>query len=324
MIKRGGLVADLCAWAAGSLVLLVALALAACVMHPRPHGQQAVDNLADTSVEFPKYPLGAGPRVAIDSGHNNLHTLSGGYAPFARLLGADGYVVQDIHDFTPQSLGTINILVIANPQLPSDSSGSKASLFSAEEVRQVRAFVEQGGSLMLILDHMPFPANGKDVATAFGFDFLNGFALPRTGSRFDRRTTFTRTNGGLLDHPISNGAAARERVDKVVTFTGSAFIPPPSAKTILRFTKAHDHRILFPDVPWEFKSTTPTRNATALAQGATLVVGKGRVAVFGEAAMFTTQTSKWGTKMGFHDPEATQNKQFALNVMHWLSKAPGF
>ena len=47
---------------------------------------------------------------------------------------------------------------------------------------------------------------------------------------------------------------------------------------------------------------------------------KGRVAVFGEAAMFTAQLNVWAsTKMGMNGPIADQNPQFLLNVMHWLT-----
>jgi hypothetical protein len=51
-----------------------------------------------------------------------------------------------------------------------------------------------------------------------------------------------------------------------------------------------------------------------------LNIGKGRVAVFGEAAMFSAQLA--GPKkspMGMNAPIAKQNPQFLLNVMHWLS-----
>ena len=59
-----------------------------------------------------------------------------------------------------------------------------------------------------------------------------------------------------------------------------------------------------------------------MLQGAVLRFGKGRVAVFGEAAMFSAQ--EWITKdervlMGMNRPDAAQNPQFLLNVMHWLS-----
>ena len=48
--------------------------------------------------------------------------------------------------------------------------------------------------------------------------------------------------------------------------------------------------------------------------------GKGRVAIFGEAAMFSAQLAGPQKRpMGMNDPVAKQNPQFLLNIMHWLS-----
>lgn len=46
--------------------------------------------------------------------------------------------------------------------------------------------------------------------------------------------------------------------------------------------------------------------------------GKGRIAVFGEAAMFTAQRSGSGW-FGLKSPGAEQAQQFLLNIMHWFS-----
>jgi hypothetical protein len=53
--------------------------------------------------------------------------------------------------------------------------------------------------------------------------------------------------------------------------------------------------------------------------------GKGRLAVIGEAAMFSAQVVKLSDgdqqrefKAGMNVP-GTDNQQFALNVLHWLS-----
>jgi hypothetical protein len=55
-------------------------------------------------------------------------------------------------------------------------------------------------------------------------------------------------------------------------------------------------------------------------QGAVLPFGKGRVAVFGEAAMFSAQLSgPTNNPMGMNAAIAKQNPQFLLNVMHWLT-----
>ena len=51
---------------------------------------------------------------------------------------------------------------------------------------------------------------------------------------------------------------------------------------------------------------------------------EGRVAVFGEAAMFSAQvTGPNRSTMGMNAPVAAQNAPFLLNVMRWLARAPG-
>ena len=75
---------------------------------------------------------------------------------------------------------------------------------------------------------------------------------------------------------------------------------------------------LEPSEAWQFSETTPKRSMDGWLQGATMEVGRGRVAVFGEAAMFTAQRAGSGF-MGFASPEVPQNKQFLLNVARWLA-----
>ncbi|MDX1385893.1 MAG: DUF4350 domain-containing protein, partial [Thermoanaerobaculia bacterium] len=73
---------------------------------------------------------------------------------------------------------------------------------------------------------------------------------------------------------------------------------------------------------WEFKRKTPSIPADGLLVGAVFRFGEGRVAVFGEAAMFSAQeqiTKDERTLMGMNHPDAAGNPQFLLNVMHWLS-----
>jgi hypothetical protein len=50
--------------------------------------------------------------------------------------------------------------------------------------------------------------------------------------------------------------------------------------------------------------------------------GKGRVAVFGEAAMFSAQVAnidRQSFQVGMNVP-GNDDRQFALNVMHWLAR----
>lgn len=131
---------------------------------------------------------------------------------------------------------------------------------------------------------------------------------------------FTRS-GGLADHAITRGRNDAEQITAVKTFTGQAFSATVPVAPLLRMPD--DWVVLFPEEAGKFTSTTPAESTRGLLQAAVLRHGRGRVAVFGEAAMFTAQTQVLGdtvvARMGMNDPEAAQNAQFVLNVLHWLS-----
>ena len=108
-----------------------------------------------------------------------------------------------------------------------------------------------------------------------------------------------------------------ERVDTIVTFTGQAFTIPDDASSILRFDDRYV--MLLPDTAWVFNKNTTTINIGGWSQAAFRKYGKGRVVVGGEAAMFTAQLA--GPQMyraGMNSPEAKENYQLLLNIIHWL------
>ncbi len=282
--------------------------------------QQVADSAFSVPVIAPAYPGGAGPVVLLDEAHANFHTMDGRYFVFGKVLRQDGYDVRPSR--VPLSAGALagaRVLVIANALHPSNTGKWELptpSAFTAEEITAVRAWVEAGGSLLLIADHMPFPGAAGALAEAFGVHMRNGFAYDsaRTNSRF----SFTRASGRLATHPVTDGRHAAERVDSVVAFTGQAFHVDAPGRALM--TLERGTIVLEPRVAWQFDEKTPTVPGAGLLQGALLTYGNGRVAVFGEAAMFSAQLG--GARrlpMGMNDPAAPQNPQFLLNVMHWLS-----
>lgn len=303
------------AWATAAMI---AAALAGCSVDQA----QVVDLRAATRVANPRFAAGTGPRVAIDEGHNNFHTVDGRYAPFAALLRNDGYRVSGLPKLSAEALQAVDVLVIANPVHSTNAQVWKApiaSAFTAEEIAMIRDFVERGGSLLLVLDHMPFAGAGHDLAKAFGFEFLDGFALPRRGDPRGRHLAFSRKNQGLIEHPILEGPSRRDRVEVQVSFTGSAFKAPAAAQPILRFTPQQNHQVLMPQTAWEFDDSTPKVDAAGLLQGATLELGRGRIAVFAEAGMFSAQVGYKGRRMGFDASQAPDNRQFVRNTLWWLT-----
>jgi hypothetical protein len=74
-------------------------------------------------------------------------------------------------------------------------------------------------------------------------------------------------------------------------------------------------------------ATATIRHATPAAgraQAVALTIGTGRIVVVGEAGMFSAITLKQPSgadlKVGMNLP-GNDDKQFALNVLHWLSQA---
>jgi hypothetical protein len=283
--------------------------------------QQVADPDFKPPVTSPAYKEGRGPVVLVDEAHHNFHTASGRYRPFAELLRRDGYRVEPSKEpFSKESLKRGQILVISNAIHERNAGGDwslpNPSAFTDAEVAAVREWVRGGGSLLLIADHMPMGGAAQKLGEAFGVRWNNGFALvPEAQGPL----AFTRAAGTLRDHPITRGRSGGERIEQVATFTGSAFRADAGAEPLLVFGKGVV--ALTPQVAWQFTDETPRVAVEGWYQGAALRFGRGRVALFGEAAMFTAQLAGPNrSRVGMNAPQAPQNAQFLLNVMHWLSK----
>ena len=299
--------------------VLPALAATIAAAHPAT-AQQLPDTAFAPRIAQPAYAEGKGPVVVIDEAHENFHTADGRYLAFARLLRRDGYVVRSNKvRLTKAALDGARILVIANAlheRNREDWDLPTPSAFTPDEITAIREWVAGGGSLFLIADHMPFPGAIDQLASAFGVFFVNGFAQDST--KGDGTLVFRRSIGSLGSHAIANGRSAGERVDSVSSFTGSAFRTTVPVDTLLRLPPTT--LILMPQVAWQFSRLTPRVAGAGMLQGAVFMHARGRVAVFGEAAMFSAQVSgPQRNPMGMNNPAAPQNAQFLLNVLHWLS-----
>jgi len=285
------------------------------------NAQQVADTLFNPRVSSAAFKEGTGPSVLIDEAHNNFHTMQGRYLAFTRLLQKDGYIVNPQRTrFTRTDLDRAKILVIANAlaeENEDDWNLPTPSAFDSTEIATVRDWVNDGGSLWLIADHMPFPGAAKPLAAQFGILMGNGFALDSETEEGLMR--FTRSDASLADHPITRGRNPAERIDSVTAFTGQAFrLDGPGEPLMILQSNIV---LLMPQVAWQFSKLTPSMSASGMLQGAVIHFGKGRVAVFGEAAMFSAQVSGPERRpAGMNDPRAPQNAQFLLNVLHWLSE----
>ena len=285
-------------------VLMALVVMAAGVV---PFAQFVPDATFRPPIEKPAFLREKGPVVLLDQAHFNYHTATGRYLPFAELLRRDGYIVKASTGlFTAETLAGGSILVIANAlneRTQRDGNPPNLPAFTPLEVEAVRDWVSGGAALLLIADHRPFAGAAETLGRAFGIRFLDGAVTRRGG---DGDIVFRKSEGTLIDDPITKG------IDDVATFTGSSFELDTIGRPLLVFG---------PEMYSSPQQDAP--NAVLVSgrlQGAVLTFGKGRVAVFGEAAMFSAQlTGPDKAPMGMNAPVAKHNPQFLLNLMHWLA-----
>jgi hypothetical protein len=307
------------------LLLALVMALASGKM-PCAHTQSADVNF-NANVTHPAYPK-KHVRVLFDEAHNNAETSAGRYKPFTDLIVSDGCnVVSGREALSRKTLKGYTVLVIANASGP--NGHREASAFTQEECDAVRDWVSSGGALLLITDHAPFGTAIGELAKRFGIDVTIGYTIDKVhynkGSDDQTEIIFTREAGLLGDHAITKGRGASESINRVVTFSGTSLKGPNNSVAFLKLSDtAFD--VVPPEVPSEAKPRAPEEplpehkpvSAAGKAQGIALEFGKGRVVVLGEAAMLTAQTTGQGLPFGMNVP-GIDNRQLALNIMHWLS-----
>ena len=336
------------------LVRPFSLIIAASILFSAIHAQQIADPNFDAKVTHPAYTKN-GPKVLFDEAHNNFHTASGRYKPFADLITNDGYqVTPNQQKFSAETLKGYDILVISNalgaPRMNMPDASSPA--FTDAECDAVRDWVKAGGSLLLIADHAPMGAANQILAQRFGVNMRSAYTSDSVN--YDKETgnqgfiVFTRDNGLLMDHSITKGRDASERINRVITFTGQSIkgpdgsavllkladtakdVPPPSQADIqAAIERARQGAgsqvppgLSLPPGSTAVRVQLPENSgisAAGRAQGIAFGFGSGRAVVLGEAAMLSAQLGGPNhMPFGMNRP-GIDNRQLALNIVHWLS-----
>lgn len=235
----------------------------------------------DFSPLIRKPPYGRrGPRVLIDEAHWNTHTAQGRYRPFAKLLSRDGYRVSRNRQALIPELLETCDVLVSVNPRGLRGLAFDASAFAPEETDAVRRWVGEGGGLLLVVDRPPAVEAARPLIKAFGIEIQEGAVHPSPA-------------GSLPDaaaHPIRFG-----RIDWSEQVTRLALSPGP----VLRGVKPGATEIV------------PSR-AMAVESG------KGRVVILTDSDALTALIID-GEHRGINGAVAG-NRQFALNMLHWLSK----
>jgi hypothetical protein len=301
--------------------------------------QQPSTSQFDSRVPVPAYSGSRHPRVRVDEAHFNRWStkpadvgqaaLGRTYGGLAELLRNDGYVVTaDTTRFTLDALRPYDILIVAGASPVPDSALNRrtweSESFTRQELDALESWVRSGGSLLLAVNHAPSSWFSRHLASRLGVDVVNSYTADPVLSEYPDSTivrgrggailrgswlTYTRLNGMLVDHPITQGRKEAERVDRVRGGGGSSVLGPPGSEPflVLRATAVEWVYYLHPGAP---DAVEVPRSAAGRAQGIAFRFGAGRVVVISTPHLFF---ESYMARPG-HD-----NRQLALNVAHWLS-----
>jgi hypothetical protein len=290
--------------------------------------EQVADANFNVRVSVPAYTSNH-PTVAIDEAHRNFHTAEGRYKPLAELLTNDGYrMSRSTQTFDRESLKDVRVLIVANALGADATASSSSSAFTDQEADYLRNWVEEGGSLLLIADHVPFGNAAESLARRFEIQMGKGIVFDRRANTEGSPTAlvFSRENTLLGVHPLLEGRSSSESIKRIVAFSGQSLSVPVGATALLKFAASAREASTSSQLEAALNGEdSAARTANGLAQAVLMKVGRGKLAVFGEAAMFTAQVVRFESggqreeiKMGMN-VAGNDDRQFALNILHWLS-----
>lgn len=288
--------------------------------------QQINDSLFNTSIVYPAYKS-SGPQVLIDAGHFNLFSAyTNRLEPLTKLLEADGYGVDTTRRrFSRNLLSNDDILIILTATGGSPGSDSTyLSAFTDFEIEALYNWIRNGGSLLFGIDHSPYNYAGEKFLRRLGVEINFGGIEDSIYSEAGvekgpdgRRATliFSRKNGLIGNHPVNNGRSPDEEIKKVAVFSGQSMKGPKGSSVLLKLSPTAYNT--GSGTVASYRKSIGNYNAAAIA----FSLGKGRVVVTGDCSMWTAQfVSLNDTSVEFGMARKDlDNRQFALNVIHWLS-----
>lgn len=262
-----------------------------------------------------KYPA----NVVFDESHDPLHTIAdpSGYGPLADVIIDEGHTVSawdTIGDWGNLN-SDVDIIVVALPQ----------QLYNNALILPfLKAWVEDGGVLLIIADHPPYTAYLKPLAEYFGASFIGDYIVHDGASHCPPgESTCPIANFSFTS---STMAGVMEDVPWVTTYTGTAIFPldgvnlnpifqysaPASTFTTECYTQIINGHV------YSF-CNNGFGDVSGLFQMASINVGSGMVVISSESGMWTCRFNPLPT--GWCDTEfGLHNEQFVRNIFAIMSR----
>ena len=110
-----------------------------------------------------------------------------------------------------------------------------------------------------------------------------------------------------------------KKIQVVKTFSGRTIIAPPGSSVLLRLNESAVDYLTIETGLRTVETSVAVKCEGERVYGVAFNFGKGKVVVLSEAAMLTAQIWIDGTPGAGMNVPGSDNKQFALNIMRWLT-----
>ena len=172
---------------------------------------------------------------------------------------------------------------------------------------------------------MPVAGAAASLLSRFAVVTSDGFAVDATlltgyeandimGAAYLK---FSREDGTVLEHVINDGGTDTQPFSLVTSHVGSAFRLPEHGEPLLKL--GSNIISLLPDLAWKFSEKTPRVDVSGWLQAGVVRVGEGRVAVLGDSQLLAVPWPESTSEEDMAYDPAEGNKQFTLNLFHWLA-----
>ena len=268
-----------------------------------------------TQIENPSFPLGSGPKVTVDGGHNNFFVSTGLIKPLLDLLESDGYTVEIANKKIDQkTFFETDIFLVITPMSShfAESADTFLEAFSKAELEILKRWVQAGGRLLVFSEHYPFDVAVSGLLETFGITTSIGVTIDKVFSGNSDGNIIFEADRLDASHPIVSG---KRQVNKLASYGGSA-LKGSEYTNVLRLSK---------------HSTNASRNWAGVdggpigsgnSQGLVGLFGKGRLAAFGDSNGFSAMVFLEGDLeelVGMND-KLYDWRNFVLNTFDWLSE----
>ena len=298
-----------------SMLILFTFLVVSCT-DQQPKFPMGNDENFDATVTTPSFNHGSGPKILIDGGHNNFFVQFNFFEPLQQLLIADGYAVKvSKTKFSLDILENYKILIVATPMATNfmDSVQRYEGAFDSGELKALKTWVQNGGSLLVFSEHFPFDIAVSGLLETFGISTSIGVTIDHDFSNESAGEIVFEGERLASSHPI---VAGKRSVTKVASYGGSAL----RGDGYTNILKLSDHAM---NVPRNWLGVEGGPVGSGNSQGLAGFYGDGRIAAFGDSNGFAAMIFEDDVSedfVGMND-EAYDWRNFVLNTFDWLSES---